>query len=593
MSSSSSIEEALAEIAEEPVERWPARVRERFDDPVLAAQALVWLHGGLVDDDKPRLPDARYELGVLLDVGATSSVWQAHDEKLGRDVAVKLFRMERTPVLDEILAEARAACEVMSDHVVRVLDVHADDPAYIVMELVGEYDPRRGTLAPGASAATLRPASIVEAVRWVRDVARGVHDAHLRNVFHRDLKPHNVLITPVSRRARIADFGLAISTNRAGGPQIGGTPSFIAPEQARGLAMHLDPHDLDERALLVGIDVWGLGALAYDLVGGKPPWRGDAQREPWEVAASGDRPPALTNIPARLRRVIDKALALDPHARYATAAELADDLDAYLARMPTTHDRSRARRFALWCRRNPQLTISSLLANALAALALIAYWQASDARAQRNLLAVEAAAAKEDNDVLERRAKEAKAEIAKTESELEASSAALDLMRRTLVDANREYRAIVAAKERALHTADTATHQLADELANTRSERDVALLGRAMYEGFWTRARGDADAATKDRDSAAQERDDARKERDQRAKERDDAVAARAQAEKERDAAVTDRDRAEASRRRAEVDIARLAAELASFQKPGSAAPPDAGAAVSSATADAHPAVSP
>ena len=66
-------------------------------------------------------------------------------------------------------------------------------------------------LAPGGSAAAIRPRSDDEAVRWVRDVARGVHDAHLRNVFHRALKPHNVLITPFSRRARIADFGLAVS----------------------------------------------------------------------------------------------------------------------------------------------------------------------------------------------------------------------------------------------------------------------------------------------------------------------------------------------------------------------------------------------
>ena len=205
----------------------------------------------------------------------------------------------------------------------RVLDVHADPP-YIVMELVGEWEPKRGVLAPGGSAAALRPRSSDEAVRWVRDVARGVHDAHLRNVFHRDLKPHNVLITPFSRRARIADFGLAISdvAERNGRLQIAGTPGYIAPEQASGLPSSLDPHDLDERAVLVALDVWGLGALAFDLLADRPPWHAERGLEPWECAAAATESPELPRaLPRRLRRIVGKALAIDPAARYATAGE--------------------------------------------------------------------------------------------------------------------------------------------------------------------------------------------------------------------------------------------------------------------------------
>ncbi len=282
MANAIDIEATLVELARAPRERWSELARQRFADAELAAQAVVWLRanaeaGASTDagDGAPWLGDgaARYTLGVLLDVGGTASVWQARDVKLGRDVAIKVFRGGRSAIVEEILGEARAACEVISDHVVRMLDVHGEPP-YIVMELVGEHEPGRGVLVPGASAAAMRPASLDEAVGWVRDVARGVHDAHLRNVFHRDLKPHNVLITPVSRRARIADFGLAISAaNPSGAPRVAGTPSYIAPEQARGLSASLDPHDIDERAALVAIDVWGLGALAYDLCGGGPPWR--------------------------------------------------------------------------------------------------------------------------------------------------------------------------------------------------------------------------------------------------------------------------------------------------------------------------------
>src|SRR5664279_1297813 len=231
--------DVLARLATRPEASWPELVAQKFlDDPALAAQALIWLRTNRerVDDEEitPVLADERYQLGVLLDVGATASVWQAHD-------------------------------------------------------------------------------------------------AHLRNVFHRDLKPHNVLITPFSRRARIADFGLAISESRSndGTLEIAGTPGYIAPEQAAGLSPHLDPHDLHDRAVLVGLDVWGLGALAFDLVADRAPWQADAGFKAWERAAIAVVAPELPReVPARLRRIIAKALSLDPKARYATAGELADDLDA-------------------------------------------------------------------------------------------------------------------------------------------------------------------------------------------------------------------------------------------------------------------------
>src|SRR5580704_19527208 len=119
----SEIEGVLAELARAPRDRWAELARARFaGDPALAAQAVVWLHAvhdagsGDDDDGTPRLGDgaARYTLGVLLDVGATASVWQARDDKLGRDVAIKVFRGGRSAAVAEILGEARAACEVIS-----------------------------------------------------------------------------------------------------------------------------------------------------------------------------------------------------------------------------------------------------------------------------------------------------------------------------------------------------------------------------------------------------------------------------------------------------------------------------------------------
>jgi hypothetical protein len=515
-----SIEDVLTTIAGQPADAWPALVAERFaGDPALAAQALLWLRASAT----PRVSD-RYVLGTKLDAGATAAVWQAFDRKLGRHVAMKVFHAQA----DEALAEARAACDVISDHVVRVLDVH---DGYIVMELVGEHE--GDELMPGGSAARVRPRDLEEAVRWVRDVARGVHEAHLRGVFHRDLKPGNVLITPVSRRARIADFGLATRSS-------GGTPEYIAPE----LAWLAPAND-------VAVDVWGLGALAYDLIAGRPPW------DSWDAAASGEPPPPL-DCPARLRRVIEKAMEIDPARRYASAGELAHDLDAYLACRPTSLDRSQPLRALLWARRNPQLSLTAAAALALAVIVLAGYASLRDIKARSHDLAAEVRDEEHENAALTARVQKAKASLAQTEADLTARGDALAALQHALADEQQEYQAIIAARDKALHEADAATRQLVDELTIAKSDRAAAEQGRTMYEGFWQSAREEAKRAAADRDQAQKERDAARTERDQLQQERDEARA-------ERDRALDEVERltheATAARRRIE-ELTRLIAPL-------------------------------
>ncbi len=555
------ITDVLATLARQPAAGWEAHLRASFpDEPELVRQGLLWLRADrdrASDADAPPslgAGDARYELGLLLDAGATASVWQAHDRTLGRNVAIKVFRGS----VDEILAEARAACEVASDHVVRVLDVHDDGThRYIVMELIGEYDPQRDDLVPGRSAAICRPASVDEAVRWLIDVARGLHDAHLRNVFHRDLKPANVLITPLSRRARIADFGIAISADRvtSGGVRVAGTPEYMAPEQARGLPHGLSPHDVEGRQALVRVDVWGLGALAFDLLGGSPPWQATRESFAWEIAAAGERPappartPAGERVPPRLRRVIDKAMASDPARRYATAAELGRELTAVLERRPTSLDRSPLLRVALWSRRNPQLTMTALGALALAAGVLAAYVSIRGLRAERAELAAEMTSAEVENQQLAARMRTTRAELERTEASLAQQA-------RSLAEGQKEYQGIIDAKVHALHDADVATRRLVEQLGDTKSDRDVAEYGRSLYEGFWSSARKDVDRLTLERDQATSERDIARGERDQATKERDAARAARTQAETDRDAARAAADRANVERAAAQAELA-------------------------------------
>ncbi len=567
------VREVLAEVAAHPAAEWEALLARRFPhQPLMVQQALLWLHATEAHgrrDARPSLGaegDQRYELAIKLDSGATASVWQAYDRKLGRTVAIKILHApSETAMLAQLIAEARAACDVISDHVVRILDVQDDAPRpYIVMELVGEHDPDRGELVLGTAASACRPGSIAEVARGVMQVARGVHDAHSRNVFHRDLKPDNVLITPISRRARIADFGLAVSAANegagavatslvtrggAGRISVSGTPEYIAPEQARGLPLQLDPRVAEDRAVLVGIDVWGLGALAYDLLGGRPPWaceRGD--REPWELAASDTHPAALERtswgerVPARLRRIVDKAMAADPGDRYQTAVQVANELEAFLARRPTSFDRSRPVRAGLWCRRNPQLTLAGAVAAVLILLTLWTGATVTRLRDERDALDREVDTQRGELDRLTRSVRQSRQELVETERRLRQGAEERAKLKRSIGEERMSYQELLEKKERELREATAAARQLVEQLeaSQAASERQ-----QTTYESGLAAARLDAEAAARDRDKARAERDRARAERD----------AMRQQ----RDVAATDRDDARRALTRLQEELSQLA----------------------------------
>lgn len=570
----------LAEIAAQPLEHWRALLDRHFPgQPVMVEQGLLWLHA---DRDKPddeatapslgRSGDERYELTLRLASGATAAVWRAHDRKLGRNVAIKVFRVTSDGSSRE-LQEARAACDVISDHVVRVLDVHDGGVRpYIVMELVAEHDAGRGELALGGAASSVRPHSIEEAVRWVMDVARGVRDAHLRNVFHRDLKPQNVLITPISRRARIADFGLALSAasdlpgrstsvlvkrGSAGPVSIAGTPEYMSPEQARGLPINLDPLRVEERSILVALDVWGLGALAYDLLTGRPPWLAIAgdDRDPWEIAATAASPPPVLRthhgerIPAGLRRILTRAMAAEPGDRYTSAGQVAGELEAFLARRPTSFDRSHAVRAALWCRRNPQLTITGVVALGLASMTLVTYASVAKLRDQRRTLAAEVTQQQTEEEGIKARAAQVRAELDRSRTQLAARGKELAALEVSLHDEETTYAALLAAKDKALHDAGAATRELVEQLTVARSGLRTAESEQGLYRRFWDTARGDADRMARERDQAQIDRDAARAERDA--------------AKQERDTASSERDRSRAELDQDARDLARLTAAVA------------------------------
>ncbi len=294
-----------------------------------------------------------YRLEERLGSGSSGSVWRAFDEHLQAWTALKIFRPRSTDdALDAVLREARAASGILSDHVVRIKSAgrFPDGPHYLEMLLCAEYRPGPSgeQLVVAQSLADNPPVSAVEAARMVAEAARGVEDAHRIGVIHRDVKPANILVLPVSRRALVTDFGLAapglhahpssltspnatVTVNIDGG-RIVGTPAFMAPEQAAGG----NPGRTT--------DVYALGATLYALLANRPPYL-PAGRHPVPAldVIAGVRagpPPALpAAVPRRLRAIVEKAMKRDPVERYPTALAFAHDLDAWRAARATTVDR--------------------------------------------------------------------------------------------------------------------------------------------------------------------------------------------------------------------------------------------------------------
>jgi hypothetical protein len=489
--------EALVEIGRAPSSAWQSLLHQRFaGDLDLVRQGLLWLAAGA--DRRPALDDDRYELISQLDSGATATVWLARDRVLARTVAIKVFHDHASEAVGRVIAEARAASDVISDHVVRIFDAHHGTRSYIVMELVGEHA-ASGELVAGRAASEDRPHGFREAARWVMQVARGVHDAHLRNVFHRDLNPRNVLITPSSRRARIADFGLAASEHACIDPgSLRGTPEYISPEQARGAPP-------EGRAQLVAADIWGLGAIAYDLLAGRPPWPGRGL-DAWEHAVAGPAPAPLDRaIPRALRRIVEKALSIDPAARYGSAAEVGDELAAFLASRPTTFEQTHVRRAWLWTRRNPQVALTGVVAMFLMLLVLGALATLAHLRDDRETLRAELADQSAERDRIAESVRATRTELTATESSLDARNRELATLEKSLADERESYLAILHAKEHALQQATAETRLLLGRLDDLQGDRALEEATRKLYEGFWTSARRDVDRVQAERDAARTE----------------------------------------------------------------------------------------
>ena len=253
-------------------------------------------------------------------------VWKARQSSLNRDVALKMIRAGALAGPDEVqrfLREAEAAANLQHPNIVAIHEVgEHDGQHYFSMDYVA-------AATSGPSSRTGRCRAQV-AARYVKIIAEAIHFAHQRGTLHRDLKPQNVLIDAADQ-PRITDFGLAkIMTDDSRLTQSGvvmGSPSYMPPEQAGGRHGDVGPAS----------DVYSLGAMLYELLTGRPPFRGATAlatlRQVMEAEPAAPRR-LKADIPPDLETICLKCLEKSPSVRYPTARALAEELDRFLKGEP-------------------------------------------------------------------------------------------------------------------------------------------------------------------------------------------------------------------------------------------------------------------
>jgi serine/threonine protein kinase len=251
----------------------------------------------------------KYRVVQPLGVGGQASTLKAWDPDLHCHVVLKLYHNARTAAeQDEVLKEGRALARVRSPYVARCYGIERQGG---VPALVVEYVPGRNLRQEQQA----RPLGLGRALELTGQLAEGLAAVHACGRLHRDLKPDNVLLGD-DGRPRLVDFGLAAELASAELASISGTLPYMAPEQARGEAERIDART----------DVYGLGAVLYELLTGRPPHQGASWEEQWRAACAGDVvPPRQLNrrVPRAVNDLCLRCLAKDPTQRFSSASELA------------------------------------------------------------------------------------------------------------------------------------------------------------------------------------------------------------------------------------------------------------------------------
>jgi WD40 repeat protein/tRNA A-37 threonylcarbamoyl transferase component Bud32 len=347
--------------------------------------------------DQPSLDThaiAGYEILGELGRGGMGVVYRARQLSLNRTVALKMLRDASLVTAEEFTRfrrEAEVLARLQHCNVVQIYGVgdHEGRP-YFVMEYVAGSN-----LAKKLNGAPQPPGP---AAHLIEVLARAVHAVHQCGIIHRDLKPANVLLQPAGLQPvafgipKITDFGLAKDQSLERGltrtGQTMGTPSYMAPEQARGQAKTVGP----------AADVYALGAILYELITGRPPFNEASPAETIaRVLAEDPVPPSRLQpkCPRDLETICLKCLEKEPAQRYTSALDLAEDLRRFQAGRPIRARAANAgQRAWRWCRRHP-VVASLMTLTFLLAVALVITILAANARLERALAKAERTAHEE------------------------------------------------------------------------------------------------------------------------------------------------------------------------------------------------------
>ena len=369
------------------------RVRRLDAGSTIAERNQTWVDQRAAEHAHPPVPESigRFRLERELGRGGLGVVYLATDPELARQVALKVPRADmlaNREIARRFVREAEAAARLSHPHLVGLHEVGHEGP---LCYLVSEYCPGP-TLAEWLRQQA-EPLPARQAALLLLRVAEGIEHAHGRGVLHRDIKPSNVLMVPAAADAvlsreelevspKLTDFGMAkLLEQERGETRTGailGTLAYMSPEQAEG---HIDR--LDART-----DIYSLGAILYELLTGVPPYAGKTDVDILRqlVTSEPAAPRRLRqDVPRDLEAIALRCLARRPADRYATAHELAVDLQRFLAGEPTNaRPLGALERAWKWAQRRP--AVAALIAVSCAALVgLLVVTTVYNARLQRAL----------------------------------------------------------------------------------------------------------------------------------------------------------------------------------------------------------------
>jgi serine/threonine protein kinase len=337
--------------------------------------------GPVPRDAWPVIP--QYEILEELGRGGMGIVLKARQIALGRIVAVKAI-LPHGPIREQqrrrFLREAKAMALLQHPNIVQIHEISQQgEQPYLIMEYV-EGQSLSANLAE-------KPLPPRKAAELLTVLARAVHAAHEHGIVHRDLKPNNILLA-ADGTPKICDFGLALhfenAVDHTQTNQILGTPSYMAPEQVLGASEKQGP----------AVDVYALGAVLYESLTGRPAFLADNPLDTMQLVLKQQPVPPRQwqpKTPRDLETICLKCLAKEPRRRYASALELAEDLQRYLAGDPIrARPVGRVERSWRWCRAHPSGAALISVAS-LAAIVVLTVVMVYNGRLSRELQRIEVA----------------------------------------------------------------------------------------------------------------------------------------------------------------------------------------------------------